>query len=119
MNNEKTEKTVDIYPSIVVPDRSFLIGAIYGFNAARKRLEENPQPLLGKEEIDDEEPKGIYLGNWLELTCGKCGALYTITEPNELPNSNLICNLKECGNHLIIYGILEPKLWRIGDVTFT
>lgn len=112
------EKQIEVSPCIIVPDRSFLIGAIYGLNAARRRLEENPQPLIGKEEINEDIEQSIYTGSWLELHCAKCGAFYPINDPNELPITNLICSMKNCDNHLIVYGIGDPKLWRIGEITF-
>ena len=110
--------TEKISPSIIIPNKAFLVGALYGFNAARKRLEQNPQPVFGTEELDEESPQCLYLGNWLELTCAKCGALYTFTGPNELPESNLICTIKDCGNHIIFYGVADPVMWHIGEIAF-
>lgn len=113
------EDPIQVAPNIIVPDKSFLIGAIYGFNAARKRLEQNPQPLFSNSEsVQDASPNDFYLGSWLEVTCAKCGCLYTFDSPNELPNDIMKCTNKECDNYIIIYGIAEPQMWRIGQITF-
>lgn len=111
---------IEIAPCVIVPDKHFLIGAIYGFNAARKRLEQNPQPLFTQDENTMKEAtnQDIYLGSWLEITCAKCGCLYTFDNPNDIPYENMKCTNKECDNFLIIYGIVEPQLWRIGQITF-
>jgi len=119
MKNEKYKKTLAITPSIIVPDKNFLIGAVYGMNAARRMLEENPQPIV-PQEINEfgEQQDGLYLGHWLELTCGKCGALYTFDDPNLLPEENLKCTIEGCDNHVIVYGIGDPRIWMIGQVKF-
>lgn len=109
---------LEVSPCVVVPSRSFLVGALYGMNAARKRLEDNPQALVGNEEITGDIDDKLYLGHWLELHCGKCGALYTFDDANHIPATNLICSLRNCGNHIIVYGISDPKVWRIGEMTF-
>jgi len=111
---------ISVAPNIIVPDKHFLIGAIYGFNAARKRLEQNPQPLMTQEDnsIQEATNKDFYLGSWLEITCAKCGFLYTFDNPNQLPDQNMKCTNKECDNYLIFYGIVDPTLWRIGQITF-
>jgi hypothetical protein len=113
MAENSLSKMIKISPCIVALDKSFLVGAIYGLNAARKRLEENPLPLIGKEEINEDEEQPLYLGHWLELTCAKCGCLYPFSNPNEIPITNLICR---CGNHIIVYGVGDPKMWRIGEI---
>jgi len=111
------DNKIQVAPCIIAPNKAFLIGAIYGFNAARKRVEENPQPLINNEEIT-EETQEVYTGSWLELTCAKCGAFYTFDDPNQIPETNLICSINNCGNHIILYGVCEPQLWRIGNITF-
>lgn len=110
----------DIAPGIIVPNRDFLVGAMYGFNAARRRLEENPQPLFGSEiaGMDEVSNEDFYLGSWLEITCSKCGMLYTFNGPNDLTPTNLECTNKECDNIIILYGNIYPEQWRIGAITF-
>ena len=111
------EKQKEFIPSIIIPYKSFLIGAIYGFNAARRRLEENPQPIAPKETNEiGEKQEGLYLGHWLELTCGKCGALYTFDDPNLLPEQSMKCTMNDCDNYIIVYGIGDPNLWMIGEI---
>lgn len=110
---------IEIEPTVIVPDKSFLIGALYGFNAARKRMEENPKPLIDGQEVDENlSDQPVYLGCWFEVTCPRCGALYTFDNPNQLPFQDLICPIKGCGNHVIHYGVLDTRLWRIGNIVF-
>ena len=101
-------------PNVIMPNRDFFIGAMLGFNAARKRIEKNPQPLFGVKEATS---KDLYLGSWLELTCSKCNRLHTFDEPNEIPANNYKCQTEDCDNIIIIYGIVESNLWRVGEIT--
>ena len=107
-----------ICPGIVVPNKIFLVGFIYGLNVARERLEDNVQPLFSDMEENEMKPasnQDFYLGSWLEVTCGKCGMLYTFDGPNDLPFESLNCSNKDCDNILIYYGVLDPMLWRVGE----
>ena len=109
----------EINPAVIVPNRDFLVGVLYGFNAARKRFENDIKPLYSKNGImKDAENEDFYLGYWLEITCGKCGTLYTFDNPNELPIESLKCSNKECDNILILYNINKSECWRIGNITF-
>lgn len=113
---EKDGKQFEVQPSIIVPDRSFLVGSVYGLNAGRRLQSEHIEPIVGDKEVTDEECEGLYMGHWLELTCGKCGALYTFNNANELPPENLVCTMKGCGNHIIVYGIGDPRFWVLGQI---
>ena len=118
MDNNNPEE-IQIAPNIIIPNKMFLVGALYGFNAARKRIEENPQPLFGDgKEVHEANNNDLFLGSWLELTCAKCGRLYTFEGPNEIPEENLKCDTIDCDNVVILYGVIETNLWRIGSITF-
>jgi len=102
-------------PNVVMPNRDFFIGVMFGFNLARKRVEENPQPLFGDKEATN---KDFYFGSWLELTCAKCGRHYIFNGPNDVLDNNLQCETEECENVIILYGVSQVNLWRIGSLTF-
>ncbi len=108
-------KEPQLAPNVVMPNRDFFIGVMFGFTAARKRLEEDPQPLYANKEATNED---TYLGSWLELTCAKCGRLHIFDNPNEILPNNYECQTEDCDNIIIFYGILESNLWRVGDITF-
>ena len=108
-----SDQDSQLAPNVVMPNRDFFIGIVLGFNMARHRLEKNPQPLYGDKEATNED---MYLGSWLELTCTKCNRLYTFESPNEIPDTHLGCQTEGCDNIIIIYGIAESNLWRIGDM---
>jgi hypothetical protein len=110
-----SSKVIKINPNIIATNKDFLIGIIYGFNAARKRLEQNVKPLFNNKEATN---KDFYLGSWLELTCFKCGHLYTFDNSNELPSETMKCIQEGCNNIIILYGITQPNMWRIGEITF-
>jgi len=110
--NEEEKK---LAPNVIMPNKDIFIGAMLGFNVARKRLEENPQPLYNGKDATNED---IYLGSWLELTCSKCNRLYVFDNLNEIPNDNLHCQTEGCDNIIILYGIVDISLWRIGNITF-
>lgn len=115
-----SEQGIVYHFPIVMPSKAFLIGALYGFNAARRRLEQNPQPLYNNQQATNQD---IFLGSWLEITCAKCGCLYTFDNPNEIPEGHLTCTGKDsndqsCNNLLIYYGVVDSNLWRIGPITF-
>lgn len=115
---EQPQNEIEVSPCIVLPDKMFLIGAIYGINAARKRIEDDPQPLLGTKEATSEEAEGIYIGHWLELHCAKCGSFYTFDNPNDVPDTNFKCSNKDCDNYIIVYGVGEVNMWRLGEFRF-
>ena len=112
------EKTV-VYPTIAIPHRLFLIGAIYGFNAGRKQEAEINdsviQPMHDGHEATNED---FYFGSWLEAECIKCIRHYTFEGPNDIPENNLVCDTDGCGNHVIAYGLTDPKEWKIGFIRF-
>jgi hypothetical protein len=106
-----------VFPSIIMPNRDFLIGALYGFNVAKKMYGENHPEIMGVG--DSEIPKDhFFIGYWLELTCTKCKRLYCYDNPNDVPTKNLVCETSDCGNHIIVYNVGDPKSWRIGSFTF-
>lgn len=105
-----------IAPAIIVPDRSFLIGALRGINAGRRVEAPEPemmQPLKDNREIQEDE---IHLGYFLELECCQCGYTYVFNSSDELPNTSLHCTGKDCKNILILYGVTNPAHWRIGKI---
>ena len=110
MNNN----LINVIPIIVMPSKDFLIGVLYGFNAARKRIEENPQPIINNREVQSED---FFLGYWLEFSCPRCGRYYAYDNPNDIPSHNLVCETPNCGNHVIIYGFGDPKVWRLGNIS--
>jgi len=105
-----------IHPTVIVPDRLFLIGALYGFNAGRKAVEKNPQPFVRDHEVTNED---FYLGSWFEISCNKCGRHYTYDNPNDIPNKNLMCETDDCDNCIIFYGMGDVSKWRIGSIKFS
>ena len=108
-------------PVVVVPSRDFLVGALFGFIAARNRLEENVQPLVSDQEsntLREVKNEDFSLGSWFEITCNKCDMFYVFNEPNELPLETMKCTNKDCDNVLIVYGISDPRHWRIGQMKF-
>ena len=111
MSNE----AVNLSPNVIMPNRDFFIGIMFGFNLARKRIEKNPQPLFNGKEAEN---KDFYLGGWLELTCAKCNRFYKFDSPNDIPDTDLHCTTEGCNNVLILYGITKLNLWRIGNLTF-
>lgn len=112
----KMSKEKEISPVVIIPNKDFLIGCLYGFNAARKRLEEKPQPLFCDDsELKEVTNKDFYLGSWFEITC-KCGMFYSFDNANQIPNENLQC--QQCGNILIFYNVFNPEFWKIGTINF-
>ena len=105
-----------VSPTVIIPNRVFLVGALYGFNAGRKAVEKAPKDYFNGHEVDG---KDFYLGSWFEVECSKCGRHYTFDNPNEIPEENLICETDSCNNHVILYGILEPDKWRVGNIKFS
>ena len=107
-------------PTIVVPDRLFLIGVIYGFNAGRKTSEppeRAAQPIFSNNPNDPKRVatnSDVYLGSWLQIDCIKCGHLFSFDNPNEIPQEALTC--PTCTNIVILYGSLDPQQWRIGPI---
>ena len=107
------EEKIEIAPNIILYDKHILVGYLLGFNAARKRLEDSPKPVYNNKEISTED---FYLGYFLELTCAKCGRLYTFNDVNELPNETLKCQTEDCNNIIILYGIDDITKWRVGNI---
>ena len=107
---EENSEQVKIFPNIIIPTKDFLVGSICGFNAAKKKYHKTEPEVSGNSQ---------YIGYWLEISCHKCGRFYSFDSPNDLPTENLICETKDCGNYLIVYGIQDIKFWRIGPIEFT
>jgi hypothetical protein len=105
----------EIEPTIIMPSRDFLIGVLYGYNTGRKQIELNPVPTRNDRPLTNED---FYLGYWLEFECCKCGRHYGFDNPNHLPMENLVCESEDCNNHVIVYGIGDPKVWKIGQIKF-
>lgn len=108
-------ETKDMLPSIVMPSRDFLIGVLYGYNVGRKEIEKNPVPTIDDRPVTNND---FYLGYWLEFECIKCGRHFGYDNPNHIPTVNLICESKDCGNKVIVYGVGDPKAWKIGGIKF-
>lgn len=107
---------VDVTPSIVMPNKDFLIGAIFGINVMRRPPETNPpNPTVPAETAKLSEP---LMGHWLEVNCERCKRFYGFDHPNDVPAKTLVCDTPGCGNHIIIYGVPEPKDWRLGPIVF-
>lgn len=107
-----------ISPSIVAPSRPFLIGAVLGYNAARKKTVAKPAPMISSDKEPAREVKNedLYIGGWLEVKCAFCGNLYSFSHPNEVPEKTLQCNNEDCNNILILYGVEDHKKWKIGGI---
>ena len=105
----------EISPNIIMPNRDFFIGVMFGFNLARKRIEKDPQPLFDGKEAKNND---FYLGSWLELTCAKCKRFYKFDGPNDIPDTNLNCQTDKCDNIIILYGVVQSNLWRVGNLIF-
>lgn len=106
---------IEIAPTVIMPNRIFLVGVLYGFNAGRRAIEKEPQPYFNGHEATNED---VYLGSWFEVTCNKCQRLYTYDDPNDIPENNLICETEDCRNHIIFYGVMDPRQWRCGKIKF-
>jgi hypothetical protein len=109
-------KILEVHPTIIMPNRDFLIGFIYGFNSGRKFQNDlKPVPPIA----DDHEASrnDFYLGYWLECDCIKCKRRYCFNSPVELPTENLICETENCGNHIIVYGVNDSKQCKLGKIT--
>jgi len=105
-----------VTPTVMVPNRTFLVGALYGFNAGRKTSNDGEiTPYAGDHEATNDD---FYLGSWFEVSCIKCGRHYTFDNPNEIPEDNLICDTDDCDNHIIFYGVYESDRWKIGQIKF-
>jgi len=105
---------IEVAPNIIIPNRDFLVGSIYGFNLAKKMHGvTNPEVSQTKE-----GETNFFIGYWLEISCIKCKRMYCFEGPNDLPLSNLICETPDCGNHLIVYNVADSKLWKIGHLKF-
>jgi len=109
---------MNIYPSVIMPHRLFLVGAIYGYNVGRKSVTQDGdiKPIFNGHEATGED---FYLGSWLEINCHKCDRKYTFDGPNDIPDKNLVCETEGCGNHIIAYGSTNPQEWKIGFIKFT
>ena len=103
-----------IVPNIIIPNKAFLIGSIFGFNAGRKLENKNLQPYRD-ENLKDEMP---YVGPLLEFVCDKCGRFYAYDNPNELPEETMECSNSSCDNIIILYGVGEPDRWKVGQISF-
>jgi hypothetical protein len=117
-------------PTVVVPDRLFLVGALYGFNAGRRSVATDPSKLdpvySGPSDPEDDDspielrkakPADPFIGNWFQVECIKCTHIFAYDSPNEIPKDHLIC--PTCGNIVIYYGSTDPAEWHIGPVRLT
>lgn len=109
-------------PTVIVPDRLFLIGALYGFNAGRRSVTKDPSKLepvysgSNDSELHEATAADPFIGNWFQVECIKCTHIFAYDSPNEIPKDHLVC--PTCGNIVIYYGCANPEEWHIGPVRF-
>jgi ribosomal protein S27E len=114
-------------PTVVVPDRLFLIGCLYGFNAGRRtaakdpgKLEpvysgpSNPEDKNSPSSLHDAKPADPFISDWFQVECIKCTHIFAYDSPNEIPKDHLVC--PTCGNIVIYYGSTNPEEWHIGPI---
>ena len=110
----------DVFPNVIMPNQSFFIGALLGFNAGR-RFEKNGEdlePVYGNSVEDLKNTSDSdYFGYFFETSCSKCGRKYCYDNLNEIPQQTLECETEECDNIVILYGVNESNLWRIGPIS--
>jgi len=109
----------EVMPTIIVPDRSFLVGSIHGLNAGRRLEKGNDiQPIVTETQGNNaNEIKHVpYMGYFLHCTCSKCGYMFAWDDPNDIPEESLECGNDECDNIVILYGVGNSNLWRIGTI---
>jgi len=111
----------EITPCIIMLDRSFLLGVIYGIDLGRRiSIPTDPnkgrvEPIYMGNEDKREDFDAMYHGSLLQLDCAHCGRIYTFDDPREIPSQNLICDTDGCGNVLILYGVPDIAQMRIGN----
>jgi len=101
---------LEVVPTIIMPNKDFLVGVLYGFNAAKK-LYNVSQPYTS-------DQQSFRIGYWLELTCAKCQRTYCYDDPNLIPSTNLICETENCKNHIIVYNVHASADWKLGSINF-
>jgi hypothetical protein len=98
-------------PTVVVPNKAFLVGAIHGFNAGRL-LER--QRLGQSSEIQSFSTAPTYVGHWFHVECENCQYVFAYDAPNELPEEDLMC--PSCLNMIIKYNSFDSAEWHIGPI---
>lgn len=107
----------EVNPSIIVPDRSFLIGAIHGMNAGRRLSTTDGviTPIITGSSRD--EVRHVpYIGHYLQCSCLECGYFNAWDDPNQIPEESLECGNDTCNNIVILYGVPDSNFWRIGSI---
>lgn len=112
---------IHVNPSVMMPDRMFLLGIIYGINVGR-RLDLQPgeklseEPIFMGDESTKEDFQSMYHGSLLHFDCAHCGRVYAYNHPNEVPEHTLKCDTEGCNNIVVLYGIVEFSRMRLGNV---
>lgn len=109
---------IDVAPSILMPNKDFLLGAMFGIISTRKEFVDKKKKDSKPKSEGEIEKSVPQIGYWLEVTCNKCQRFYGYSDPNEVPNRTLVCDTDGCNNHIIQYGIVDPKMWRLGNIKF-